>query len=124
MVAIGLVITAAVGIAIAVIGVLYLIRPRAAATGFGLPVVPEGPALAWLRLKGVRDLASGVATGVLLLVAPPPVIGWMLLAFSLIPIGDAATVLTARGSAARALGIHGATAALMVAGGALLVLAP
>lgn len=123
MTTIGLVLTALVGIAITVIGVLYLVRPRMAAAGFGLPVVPTGGALAWLRLKGVRDLASGAATAVLLVTAPPHVIGWMLLAFTLIPLGDAVIVLSAKGSAARAWGIHATTAALMVAGGTLLVLA-
>ena len=46
--------------AIIVIGVLYLSQPRRIASAFGLPLPEEGPNIPWwLRLKGVRDVASG-----------------------------------------------------------------
>lgn len=118
----GLVIAAIAGLAIAVIGVLYLVRPHEMATSFGLAVPTQVTVAPWLRVKGIRDLTSGIVAGVLLLVAPPAVIGWVLLAFALIPVGDAATVLTARGDARAAWGIHGATAAVMVVGAVLLLL--
>lgn len=123
MEATGLVITLLSGLAIAVIGVLYLVRPRAVAAGFGLPVLPSPDATAWLRLKGVRDLTAGIVAGVLLLTAPPVVTGWVLLAFVLIPLGDALTVLGSRGKTWAAWGIHGATAAIMLVGALLLLLA-
>lgn len=117
----GVLIAAVAGLAIAVIGVLYLVRPRAMATVFGLPVLPHEDATPWLRVKGVRDLTTGVVAGVLLLLAPPTVIGWVLLAFAIIPAGDAATVLVARGDAKAAWGIHGTTAAIMIIGATLLL---
>ena len=121
---IGLTITAISGLAIAAIGILYLVRPRAIAATFGLSVIPSEQATPWLRLKGVRDLAIGVVAGVLLLTAPPTVIGWILLAFALIPLGDAATVLASQGKPGAAWGIHGTTCVFMLLGGVLLVAAP
>lgn len=49
------------------------------------------------------------------------VLGWAVIAFAIIPLGDAITVLRAHGSRAAALGIHGATAAVMLLGSALLL---
>lgn len=110
------------GLAITIIGVLYLLRPRMIAATFGLPVLPSADATAWLRIKGIRDLTAGVTAGVLLSIAPPFVLGWVLLAFALIPLGDATTVIVARGKAAAAWGIHGATALVMIAGGCMLLI--
>lgn len=121
MQAAGLGISALAGAAIAALGIFYLVRPRMVAASFGLPVLPHDEATPWLRLKGVRDLTAGIAAGVLLLTAPPDVIGWVLLAFTLIPLGDAATVLGANGKAWAAWGIHGTTAALMLVGVILLI---
>ena len=121
MEAAGLVIAALAGVAIAAIGILYLVRPRTMAAAFGLRVLPHEDATPWLRLKGIRDLTTGVVAGVLLLLAPPTVIGWILLAFAIIPVGDAATVLAARGDAKAAWGIHGTTAAIMIVGAIFLL---
>ena len=49
-------------------------------------------------------------------------IGWVLLAYAIIPIGAAAIVLAARGDAKAAWGIHGATAAVMVVGALILLI--
>lgn len=117
----GLWITALVGLTIALVGVLYLTRPRMMAATFGLPVLPQEDATPWLRLKGLRDLAAGVVAAALLLTAPPTAVGWVLLAFTLIPVGDGATILAARGSRGAAWGIHGTTAAVMLVGVALLL---
>ncbi len=57
----------------------------------------------------------------ILLTAPPIVIGWVLLAFTLIPLGDALTVLLSHGNAKAAWGIHGTTAAVMLVGVVLLL---
>lgn len=121
MILTGLVITAASGLAIAIIGLLYLCAPRTAAPTFGLPSVPGVQHTAWLRIKGVRDAACGVAAAALLATAPPAAIGWCLLAFALIPAGDAATILASRGRPAAAWGIHVPTALVMIAGAILLL---
>lgn len=109
--------------AIIVIGANYLVRPRAMAPSFGLPL-PGGGAetTGWLRLKGVRDVASGLAVLALLAGAGGRAAGLLLLAMAVIPAGDMLTILGARGSAAKAVGVHGATALVMIAAGAALVL--
>lgn len=109
------------GVAIAIIGVLYLARPRMIAASFGLPVLPGREATAWLQVKGVRDLSAGITAAVLLAIGPPTVLGWVLLAFAFIPLGDGAIVLLARGRPAAAWGIHGVTALVMIAGAVLLI---
>lgn len=46
---------------IIVIGFMYLFNPRAATMSFGLPLPEQGANIAWwLRLKGVRDIVSGL----------------------------------------------------------------
>ena len=117
----GLIIVALAGLGIFVIGVLYLVIPRAMAPNFGLPVVPSVQATAWLRLKGIRDLATGVAAGVLLLTAPAAVIGYVVVAVTIIPVGDAVTILRSGGDVRTAWGIHLATAAGMLTGAGLLI---
>ncbi|MBE7220309.1 MAG: DUF4267 domain-containing protein, partial [Caulobacteraceae bacterium] len=95
--------------AIIVIGINYLARPRAMAASFGLPLPGGGPETdSWLRLKGVRDVASGLAVLVLLGQIGTGPTGWLLLALAAIPLGDMLVVLGARGSAAMAYGMHGA----------------
>lgn len=118
---IGLWIALLSGVAITVIGLLYLIRPRMIAATFGLTSLPATDATPWLRLKGVRDLATGMVAGVLLLTAPAHVIGWALLAFVVIPIGDATTVIASQGKVSAAWGIHGSTALVMIVGSFLLL---
>src|SRR5699024_1778690 len=68
-----------------------------------------------------RDPTTGIVAVALLLLAPPTVVGWILLAYAIIPVGDAAIVLAARGDAKAAWGIHGATAVIMVIGAIFLL---
>lgn len=118
---VGMLIAGLSGLAIAAIGAIYLVAPRRAATGFGLPSLPQESATPWLQLKGLRDLATGVVAGVLLLTAPIPTLGWALLAFTLIPAGDALVVLRSGGRRGMAWGVHGGTASLMAVGAVLLL---
>lgn len=122
MIVAGLAITALSGLAIAVIGLMYLLAPRTTATSFGLTDIPDTSSTPWLRIKGVRDATCGVVAGVLLLTAPLSAIGWAVLAFALIPLGDAATVLASRGSRVAAWCIHAPTALLMIVGAVFLIL--
>lgn len=116
-------VAALVAAGIIVIGALYLWRPRATTRGFGLPLPEDGPNIAWwLRLKGVRDIASGLAVLALMLWGGARMVGIVLLVEALIPIGDMLVILAAKGSARRAFGIHGLTALLMIPAGAALTL--
>ncbi|MDQ2585522.1 DUF4267 domain-containing protein [Saccharothrix yanglingensis] len=112
-----------IGAGIIVIGARVFWAPRAA-VGFGIPDTPTEDRVfqAWLSVKGVRDIASGVFVFVLVVAATPRVLGWFMLAAAGIPVGDALIVLRGNGPKAAAYGIHGATAAVMLAVGALLLL--
>ncbi|QWT21318.1 DUF4267 domain-containing protein [Bacillus sp. NP157] len=102
-------------LAILVIGALYLFRPVATTSSFGLPLPAMGDNVPWwLRLKGVRDVASGITVLAVLATCPPYACGVVLLALTITPLGDMTLILLARGSAQRALGIHGVTALVMI----------
>jgi hypothetical protein len=118
-----------IGVGIILIGARFLVAPQAAAAGFGVPAEPPGaqtPAggpYPWLNAKGVRDIASGIFIWVLLANQAPHLLGAFMVAASIIPVGDAAIVLRSGGTRAAALGIHGATAAVILAAGAALLMA-
>jgi hypothetical protein len=106
---------ALVALAIIVIGALYVSRPRDATRSFGLPLPEDGANIAWwLRLKGVRDIASGLAVLAMMVWGGPHMVGIILLVEALIPIGDMLIILAAKGSARAAFGMHGLTALLMI----------
>jgi uncharacterized protein DUF4267 len=104
-----------IGAGIIVIGARVFWAPQAA-SGFGIPATPteDHTFQAWLTVKGVRDIASGLFVFVLLAAATPDVLGWFMLAAAGIPAGDALIVLRSKGPKAAAYGIHGATATVMV----------
>ncbi len=75
----------------------------------------------WLRLKGTRDVVSGLVVFAILAVGEPKLLGIALLILALIPIGDMTVVLSGKGRAATAFGVHGVTAAVMILGAIPLV---
>ena len=101
-------------LAIIGIGVGYLAAPRVMAPSFGLPP-PQAASdvFWWLRLTGTRDVAPGLRALCGWPVGAPGQLGIFLLISALIPLGDMATVLAAKGRTATALGVHGLTAAVM-----------
>jgi uncharacterized membrane protein len=106
--------TALVGVGIIVAGARFFLQPHAAAAAFGVAVPGgRGATDAYFAVKGVRDIASGLVALVLMLTAPAHVIGWIMLTYTVIPLGDAAIVLRWGGSKALAFGMHGGTAVAM-----------
>ncbi|MBR0758603.1 DUF4267 domain-containing protein [Bradyrhizobium jicamae] len=106
---------ALVAVAIIVIGILYVATPRTATRSFGLPLPEDGTNIAWwLRLKGVRDIASGLTLLAFIAWGVPYAVGLILLVETVIPVGDMLLVLAAKGSARTAFGVHGLTAVAMV----------
>ncbi|MDX7951470.1 DUF4267 domain-containing protein [Lichenihabitans sp. Uapishka_5] len=104
-------------LAIIFIGVRYLTDPRSMAPSFGLPLPEAGSHIPWwLRLKGVRDIVSGLVVLALMVSDGHQALGLVLLIEALIPLGDMSVVLAAKGRTATALGVHGVTALLMVLG--------
>jgi len=114
-----------VGAGIIVIGTRFLVVPQMAAAGYGITDEQSSPATnPYLAVKGVRDIASGVVTFVLLAAGRPHILGRYLVAASIIPIGDASIVLRRNGSKATAYGVHGTTATVMFGTAALLLSGP
>ncbi|MCU1660054.1 MAG: hypothetical protein QOI36_3437 [Pseudonocardiales bacterium] len=112
---------ALVSVGIIAIGTRYLVAPLASARTFGLPKWPHGDAAAWLRLKGIRDIVSGLVILVPLALGQVQVLGWIVLVASITPFGDALVVLRNKGSRTLAYAMHGGTAvAVVVIAGLLL----
>ena len=118
LVTIGLWFAGLVGVAIVLIGARFLVQPAAAATAFGVPATAEN---AYLSVKGVRDIASGLFIGLLIWHGQPTLLGWFMLLGTLIPIGDGFIVLRHHGPRLAAFGIHWATAAFMLVSAGLLL---
>ncbi len=104
-----------VALAIIAIGAQYVASPTTATRSFGLPLPEEGANVAWwLRLKGVRDIVSGLIVLAFMLWGGPRAVGIILVVDAIIPVGDMLVILAAKGSTKSAFGIHGFTAALMI----------
>ncbi|AHI00006.1 DUF4267 domain-containing protein [Kutzneria viridogrisea] len=101
------------GMGIIVLGARYLLAPEGSARGLGLRSLPTGPVMAWLNLKGVRDIVCGLALLVILATGQLQVLGWFVLAAALIAVVDALVVLWHGGKRRFAYGLHGGTAGAM-----------
>ncbi|GAA3668717.1 uncharacterized protein DUF4267 [Lentzea atacamensis] len=99
-----------------VFGLGYLFNGHGAAAGFGI-VDPSG----YYVVKGVRDLAYGLTALILLLLKQRRALGWVVLADSIIPIGDCLAVITSGGSVGYALAVHGSAAVLVLLTAGLLL---
>jgi hypothetical protein len=109
--------------AIIFIGARFIVAPRAAAAGYGVrPDLGQSTTVAYLSIKGVRDIASGLFVIILMAAGATHLLGWVILAATIIPLADAGIVLGNGGSKSIAWGVHGATAVVMLITSALLLL--
>jgi hypothetical protein len=120
--AVPLTVAALVAVGIIVIGCFYLVSPRRILGTFGLkPPASDADTLAWLRPKGIRDVAAGLVVLAVMLTADTRLVGIALLVEAVIPFGDMSIILGSGGSKSRALSIHGLTCAVMLVAGLLLI---
>ena len=113
---------ALVAVGIIVIGCFYLLSPERISGTFGLkPPASDADTRAWLRPKGIRDIASGLILLTMMLTADWRLVGMVLLVFATIPFGDMSIVLGSGGRKATAFCVHGLTCAVMVVAGLLLI---
>jgi len=120
---IGYVLAGLIAAAIIFLGARFLVAPRVAAAGYGvLADVGQPGTRAYLAVKGIRDIASGLLVIVVMIAGTTHLLGWIILAATIIPVGDATIVLSSGGAKSIAYGVHGATAAVMLATAALLLL--
>lgn len=119
---IGYTLAALLAAGIIVIGARFLIAPRVAAAGYGVSPNLDRPAAgAYLSVKGVRDIATGLFVIILMVAGATHLVGWVMLAATIIPLADAGIVLRNGGARSIALGVHGVTAAVMIVTSALLL---
>jgi hypothetical protein len=116
----GLVLTWIVAVGIIGIGLAYLAKNPRNAAGFGIAVAPAPDARAWWQVKGIRDVVAGLVVIVWVFLDPAR-LGWLVLLYALVAVGDATIVWRDGRNLKAALGIHGATAAGMVLAACLLL---
>ncbi|WP_377272860.1 DUF4267 domain-containing protein [Peterkaempfera sp. SMS 1(5)a] len=104
---------------VVLIGARFLLAPRPAADGYGVPAKENGDA-AYLTVKGLRDTTFGIMGLALLAFAGAHAEGWFMLAVALAPFGDTLIVLRHGGTRATAFGIHFATAVVVLLSAGLL----
>lgn len=122
MTTIGFYLSGVIAAAIIFIGCRFLLAPSAAAVAYGVPAATEPHSQAYLSAKGIRDIASGLFTAMLIAYGSAHALGWFMLIATLIPIADAAIVLHQGGSRTIAFGVHGATAVVMLITSGLLLI--
>ncbi|MGW5573323.1 DUF4267 domain-containing protein [Nocardia thailandica] len=98
----------------------FILTPTTSAPGFGLPTWPDDGD-GFLIVKGCRELAMGLGSGILLVTGQRRALGWILLTTAVAPLGDMINVLAHHGSTAVALSVHGLTSALIAITGVLLL---
>jgi hypothetical protein len=109
-------------VAIIVIGCFYVISPERMTESFGLkPPAPDADTRAWLRLKGIRDIVSGLVVLTLMVTTDKRTVGIALLVLAITPLGDMSNVLGSGGSKSTAFSVHGVTCAVMLIVGLLLI---
>ncbi len=120
--AIPLILAAVIAVGIIVIGCFYLASPERISGSFGLkPPAPDADTRAWLRLKGIRDVASGLVVLATMLTTDSRTVGIVLLVLAIIPFGDMSNILVSGGRKATAFSVHGVTCAVMLVIGLLLI---
>jgi hypothetical protein len=117
-----LIVAALIAVGIMVIGGFYLASPERVSGSFGLkPPAADADTRAWLRPKGIRDVASGLIVLAMMLTAGARITGIALLVFAIIPLGDMSIILASGGRKSTAFSVHGVTCAVMLVVGLLLI---
>lgn len=120
--AIPLLLAGLLAVAIIVIGCFYINAPQRISGSFGLkPPAPDADTRSWLRLKGIRDVASGLVVLTLMATTDSRTVGIALLVEAIVPLGDMSNVLASGGSKSTALSVHGVTCTVMLIVGILLI---
>ena len=120
--AIPLIVAALIAVAIIVIGCFYLASPERISGTFGLkPPASDADTRAWLRPKGIRDIAAGLVVLTMMLAADSRMVGIAVLVFAIIPLGDMSIILGSGGSKSQAFSVHGVTCAVMLVVGLVLI---
>ena len=81
------ILAAFLAVGIIIIGCFYLVSPERISGSFGLkPPASDADTRAWLRLKGIRDVVSGLVVLTMMLTADRRSLGIALLALAIIHV--------------------------------------
>lgn len=95
------------------VGVRFIVSPHAGAVGFGIPI-SSGNDIAFGRIKGIRDIFSGLALLPLLFLGMRRATAWVFTAALVVPAADCLIILATNGpSDMPHLLVHGLTAVYM-----------
>lgn len=108
-----------IAVGIIYIGINGIIHPAAAAAGYGMPLHDTND-FAFVRIKAVRDIVSGLLAIAFLLLKKRRELSVYILVATLIPIGDFLLVLLTGDHQILHLAIHSGTAIYMIIVGSLL----
>lgn len=113
-------ITLLVAFAIIFIGARFMLQPMVAAVGYGIPFSDAQDAV-YGRIKGIRDICSGLVLLPLLLLKMRKAAAWVFTTAILIPSVDFLIIAFTNGSGdLEHLMVHGLTAVLMIVNSFLL----
>jgi len=105
--------TLLIALGIIFIGARFIISPNAGATGFGIPLTSNSD-LPFGRIKGIRDIFSGVVLLPLLMLRMRKATAWVFTSAMIVPATDFLIVLSTNGSSDLThLLIHGLTVVYM-----------
>jgi hypothetical protein len=106
--------TLSIAAGIMFIGIRFILNPAVAATGYGIPFSNSND-IAFGRIKGIRDIFSGLALLPLLIFKMRRAVAWVFTAAIIIPATDCLIILTTNGpSDIQHMLIHGLTAIYMM----------
>ena len=100
---IGYVLAGLLAAGIIFIGARFLVAPRVAAAGYGVQPDRDQPSAgAYLSVKGIRDIATGLFVIILMVAGETHLVGWVMLAAAVIPLLEARAPRTRPPSSAAA----------------------
>lgn len=103
-----------IGLGIIFIGAAFIINPSSNAAGYGIPMTNPGD-LPYGRIKGIRDLFSGIVLLLPLVFKMRKAAAWVFTASIIIPVTDCLIILETNGpSDLQHLLLHGLTALYMM----------
>lgn len=112
-------ITLLVALGIIFIGVRFILHPQVGATGYGIPISQHDAAYG--KIKGIRDIFSGIVLLPLLAMRMRKAAAWVFTTAIVVPAADFLLILFTNGAQdVEHLLIHGITALVMTVNGVLL----
>lgn len=112
-----------IALGILFIGIRFLLVPEISVKDFGI-LVPEGSDLAFGRIKGIRDIFSGLALLPLLLSRMKKATAYVFTSAIIIPAMDCLQIYLSNGLDLPRMLVHGSTAIFMVITSILLFSSP